>query len=168
MTRRRSLSLRTDRPSRTSLQFAILPRLADRTHLARLPQHWFLAPGWENPFAKPAVLPRRLSVDQTTAFTLELAPPEGGWKGDARLRVQTLAPLTGQRLVVNLNGEALVPSDDLAEPFPNPDPPLLGTPETLAAWIAPAALLRDGANRVEITLTTGESVDVAFLDLASK
>jgi hypothetical protein len=97
---------------------------------------------------------------------LDLAPPEGGWKSDARLRVQTLAPLSGQRLVVKLNGVALVPTDDLAEPFPNPDPPLLGTPETLAAWIAPAALLRDGSNHVETSLRAGEPADLAFIDLA--
>jgi hypothetical protein len=146
--------------------FDLLPRLADRSWLARQPQHWFLGRGWENLFAKPAVLPRRLKSGATAAFTLELAPPTDGWKLEGRLRVQTLAPMPGRRLAIRLNGTALVSSSDLTEPFANPDPPLLGTPETLAAWTVPPALLRDGANQLEVRLESGDAVDLAFLDLA--
>jgi hypothetical protein len=147
--------------------FALLPRLADRAWLARQPQYWFLAPGWENPFAKPAVLPRKLAAAETTVFTLNLVPPADGWKTPVRLRVQTLAPMKENRLAVKLNGTALVATDDLSEPFPNPDPPLLGTPETLAAWSVPAELLRDGANRVEVALESGLDVQLAFIDIAA-
>lgn len=146
--------------------FEILKHLGDREWLANQPQHWFLAPGWENPFAKPAVLPRKLDAGQTTAFVLELAPPAGGWKKEGRLRVQTLDPMKGQRLALKLNGVELMPVADVTEPFPNPYPPLLGTPETLAAWQAPVSLLRDGANRVDVTLPAGEAMSLAFLDLA--
>jgi hypothetical protein len=147
--------------------FQTLPVLGDRAKLARLPQHWFLAPGWENPFAKPAVLPRELAAGKSTTFALDLAPPVGGWKTNARVRVQTLAPMAAKHLTVKLNGSTLAPTGDISEPFPNPDPPLLGTPETLAAWMAPAALLRDGSNEITVALTAGsESIAVAFLDLA--
>jgi hypothetical protein len=148
--------------------FDVLPHLAERVWLANQPQHWFLAPGWENPFAKPAVLPRRLESGAATEFNMELAPPAGGWKTEARLRVQTLDPMPGRRLTTKLNGTALTATPDLGEPFPNPDPPLLGTPETLTAWSVPSALLRDGANRVEVTLESGEAVNLAFLDLAMR
>jgi len=146
--------------------FPVLPILGDRAKVAVLPQHWFLAPGWENPFAKPATLPRKLEAGKGTTFVLDLAPPAGGWKKDARLRVQTLAPMKAKQLTVKFNDTALVPTSDLSEPFPNPDPPLLGSPETLAAWTVPTALLRDGANEVVIALRAGESVDLVFLDLA--
>ncbi len=146
--------------------FEILPRLADREWLAKQPQHWFLGPGWENPFAKPAVLPRKLEAGQTTAFTLDLAPPAGGWKKDGRLRVQTLEPMSEKHLAVTLNGVALTTVADISEPFPNPYPPMLGAPEALLAWLVPARMLRDGGNRVEVTRPVGESVNLAFVDLA--
>jgi hypothetical protein len=146
--------------------FEILPSLADRAQLASQPQHWFLSPGWENPFAKPAVLPRKLEPNGTTTFSIDCAPPASGWRNDGRLRLQTLVPMKARRLVVKLNNVALTPTDDLSEPFPNPYPPLLGTPETLAAWSVPKALLRAGPNRIEVTLVGDESVDLAFLDLA--
>jgi hypothetical protein len=57
-------------------------------------------------------------------------------------------------------------TDDISEPFPNPDPSLLGTAETLTAWLIPAALLRDGANETIVSVERGEPVDLAFLDLA--
>jgi hypothetical protein len=146
--------------------FKVLPILGDRAKLARLPQRWFLAPGWENPFAKPALLPRKLEADKSTTFTLDLASPADDWKASARLRIQTLAPMEGKHLAVQLNGTALARSDDISEPFPNPDPPLLGTPETLAAWSVPAALLHDGPNEITVALTQGEPMEFAFLDLA--
>jgi len=146
--------------------FSVLPTLGDRTKLARLPQHWFLGPGWENPFAKPAVLPRKLEAGKGTTFTLDLAPPVGGWKQDARLRVQTLAPMKTEQLVVQWNGQALAASADVSEPFQNPDPPLLGTAETLRAWTLPAVLLHDGPNEVVIAMQSGDAVEIAFVDIA--
>jgi len=148
--------------------FAVLPRLADRTALARQPQHWFLAQGWAYPFAREAMLPRVLAPGQMTDFTFDLAPPEGGWKKDARLRVQTLQPLSDARLAVKFNEVALTPTDDVSEPFPNPYPPMLGTPETLAAWTVPAALLRAGTNRVQVTSSAEAAVEIGFLDLAAR
>lgn len=147
--------------------FAILPTLGDRAKLGRLPQHWFLAPGWENPFAKPAVLPRQLEAGRSVKFTLDLAPPTGGWQKDTRLRAQTMAPAKASLLAVTLNGVILAPTVDIAEPYPNPAPSLLGTPETLAAWVVPLVLLRDGMNECTISLAPGsKAVQLAWLDLA--
>jgi hypothetical protein len=147
--------------------FAVLPHLADRDWLARQPQHYFLTPGWNNAYIRPPFLPRRLATAQRTVFPLTLAAPSGGWKRDARLRLQTLAPLAGRTFAVKFNDTALIASDDLSEPFPNPYPPMLGTAENLAAWTVPAALLREGANRVEFTLSSGEAMEIAFIDLAA-
>jgi hypothetical protein len=146
--------------------FEVIKHLADREWLANQPQHYFLAPGWNNPFTRPAYLPRKLQPGKQTAFAFDLAPPSGGWKKDARLWVQTSEPLIGRRFEVRFNDAALVASDDVAEPFPNPYRPMLGTPETLAAWTVPATLLRAGKNRVEVALTAGDALEVAYLDLA--
>ena len=147
--------------------FDALPLLGDRAALARQPQHWFLAQGWAFPFAKDAMLPRPLASGQTTSFAFDLAPPSGGWEKDARLRMQTIRPLSGARLGVKFNEVELAPADDISEPFPNPYPPMLGTPETLAAWTVPAKLLRSGPNRVAVSLAGGEALELGFLDLAA-
>jgi hypothetical protein len=146
--------------------FHAFKHLGDRAWLARQPQHWFLAPGWGNPFAKPSVLPRKMAAGKVEAFTLDLAPPSGGWKGEGRLRIQGEESLGESRWAARLNGRDLAATGDVSEPYPNPYPPMLGQPEELRAWRVPAAALKDGPNRIEITMTEGKTARVAFLDLA--
>jgi len=143
--------------------FHVLPHLGDRAWLARQPQHWFLASGWQHPFEKEHVLPRKLAAGQTAAFTLDLAPSAGV----TRLRVQGESSLDKSRWRTRLNGVELAPTSDVSEPYPNPYPPLLGKPDEVRAWLVPAGLLRDGPNRIEFTLQTGRSAQLAFLDLAA-
>jgi hypothetical protein len=146
--------------------FQVFQHLGDPAWLARQPQHYFLASGWGNPFVKPGVLPRRIEAGTTAAFKLDLAPPSGGWKKGGRLRIQSLEPLDDHRLAVKLNGTPLRATDDISEPYPNPYPPLLGTVETLRAWLVSAKLLRAGVNRLEVTLDSGAAVKLVYLDLA--
>ena len=145
--------------------FEIMPRLADRAALARLPQHWFLSPGWENPFAKPAVLPRKLEPSAKTTFTLDLAPPSGGWQENGWLRVQALGSMRYGRLIVKWNDVELSQTREITEPFPNPYPPMLGTPDHLVAWIVPESALRAGTNTLEVGLAHTEAVELAFIDV---
>jgi hypothetical protein len=140
--------------------------LGDRAKLSGEPQHWFLAPGWENPFAKPAILPRKIEAGKEVILAMDLAAPEGGWRKEGRLRLQTLAPMSGKDWAIKFNGVSLAPTDDIREPFPNPDPPLLGTAETLSAWIVPRTIPRNGTNEVTVELTAGQPNDVVFIDLA--
>ncbi|MCX7824005.1 MAG: hypothetical protein N2689_00415 [Verrucomicrobiae bacterium] len=147
--------------------FHIFKRLGDRQWLAEQSQHWFLAPGWVCPFARQrSLLPRKLAAGQTAAFTLDLAPPTGGWQRDGRLRIQGESSLGEGRWTARLNNQALTPSDDVSEPYPNPYPPMLGQPEAMRAWSVPAGILRDGPNTLEFMLRDGRPVTLAFLDLA--
>jgi len=132
--------------------FHVLPRLGDRARLARQPQHWFLANGWQHP------LPQKLPA----TFTLDLAPRAG----QGRLRIQGETSLGTSRWQARLNGVELAPTDDVSEPYPNPYPPMLGKPDEMRAWLVPAGLLRDGVNRVEFTLQSGPTVRLAYLDLS--
>ncbi|MBI5684220.1 MAG: hypothetical protein HZC54_04000 [Verrucomicrobia bacterium] len=150
----------------TEPPFHVFKHLGDREWLARQPQHWFLAPGWGNPFVKPSVLPRKMMAGKAETFTLDLAPPTGGWKRDGRLRIQGEDPLGESRWTARLNGKDLAATDDLSEPYPNPYPPMLGKPEELRAWRVPASVLKDGPNQIELTMTAGKPVRVAFMDLA--
>jgi hypothetical protein len=107
-----------------------------------------------------------LETGKTTAFTFDLAPPDGGWLKDTRLRAQTSSPLGSSHLTAKWNGGALTPSPDASEPYPNPDPAMLGTPETLIAWALPHNLLRAGPNELAVTLESGDAVELAYLDFA--
>ena len=57
---------------------------------------------------------------------------------------------------------------DRSEPYANPYPQMLGTPEQHRAWTVPASVLKDGVNTAAITLLTGgKPVPVVFLDVAA-
>ena len=148
--------------------FDLLPHLGDRDWLASQPQHFFLAKGWSNSFVRPPLLPRSLDTSRSTRFGLDLAPPKGGWQQEARLRIQTLAPLAVQSLTAKLNGHELAIRADVAEPFDGIHPALLGQPAQLRAWSVPAALLVSGNNVVEFTLSAGKSISNVFIDLTYK
>jgi hypothetical protein len=146
--------------------FEVFKHLGDPAWVARQPQHWFLASGWGNPFVKRQVPPRKIAPGGTTEFTLDLAPPTGGWTKGGRLRIQAAKTLGEGRWQARLNGKELSPTGDVSEPYPNPYPPMLGKPEEMRAWVVPASAPRDGANRVEFTMETGEPAEIVFLDLA--
>jgi hypothetical protein len=144
--------------------FASLAQLGDRAWLARQPQHYILSPGWGNPFVK-SPLPKKIPAGKKETFTLDLAPPEGGWKRGGRLRIQCEDALGESHVAAVLNGQALTATDNTTEPYANPYPSMLGRPEEMRAWTVPAGVLRDGPNRLEISLQAGKPIRLMFLDL---
>ena len=144
--------------------FDALKALRDPQSLAQQSQHWFIAFGWRAPGAKPLPVPRQVESSKPAKFNFDLAAPSGGWKQDARVRIQTDKSLGDW--VATFNGEAVVPTHDVSEPFAVPYPSLIGKPEELRAWIVPARLLREGKNSLEVTMKASEAVSVVFVDLA--
>lgn len=143
--------------------FEALHELSDPKTLARQPLHWFIAPGWRAPDMKPLPLPRIIQPGKAAAFTFHLAAPQSGWKNTARLRVQfDQAPAAGEWRAT-FNGEPILATADVSEPFPVAYPSMMGAPDELRAWTVPPALLREGANKLELT---GPAATVLFLDLA--
>jgi len=142
--------------------FDVLEHLGDPEWLARQPQHYVVT----GEKTSQRWTPHALALGESVAWRIDMAPPTGGWTRGGRLRLQSNAPLGDARLVVKLNGRELEPTGDVSEPYPNPYPALLGTPETLRAWTAPARLLEDGVNRIEATLAVGEEAQIIFADLA--
>jgi hypothetical protein len=145
--------------------FEALDALRDPAALARSPQHWFIAAGWRAPGMKPLQVPRTIEPGRQAPFHFDLAPPAGGWQGSARLRVQCDRPLTDGPWSAVFNGQLLVATKDVSEPYLVPYPSLLGQPEELRAWQVPATLLREGINRLE--LTSPEPCTIRFIDLAA-
>lgn len=147
--------------------FEALKPLNEPTALALEPQHWFIAQGWRAPGCKPLPLPRKVLPDKPTAFIFDLAPPKGGWKKDARLRIQSDKPVPEGNWSAQWNGESLLSTSDLSEPYPVPYPSMMGKPEELLAWIVPFSKLTTGVNRLELTLNGGSDTSIIFLDLAA-
>ncbi len=146
--------------------FEVFKKIADQAWLAQQPQHWFLAPGWNNPFVRPPILPHKVETGSTSAFSLDLAPPKDGWQRDGRLRLQLDAENHTGKWKARIHGTELTANTDVSEPFPNPYPPMLGKPSQMRAWTVPANLLIDGKNKVEFTLESGEAVNIDYFDLA--
>jgi hypothetical protein len=147
--------------------FDALKTLRDPTALAQQPQHWFIAQGWRAPGAKPLQVPRPIKPGTPAKFYFDLAAPQGGWKKDARLRIQSDKALEGTQWTATFNDEAISVTDDNSEPFAVPYPAMMGKPEELRAWVVPAKLLVDGINRLELLLQSGSDASITFLDLAS-
>lgn len=154
--------------------FEVLRPLRDVDALAAKPQHYFLQSGWASYLKRdrgyPGFLGRIITSvlrpGQTREWTLYLVAPADGWRGTGRLRLQSREPFDDRVVAVRLNGTALSRSADVAEPYPNPYPHLLGSPETLRSWSVPRDILREGHNVLSVTLTKGAACNVVFLDLA--
>jgi len=144
--------------------FHIFERIRAPGWLARQPQHYFLSDrGYAN-----RQLPKKLESDSIHTFTMDMAPPEGGWKTDGKLRVQGRESLDKSQLAARFNGVDLETTSDVSEPYPNPYSPMLGKPEELRAWVVPSGLLKNGLNSIEISLIEGEPAEIIFLNLAVK
>ncbi len=147
--------------------FEALKALRNPQAPAQQPQHWFIAQGWRAPGMNPLPVPRKIEADKPAKFNFDLAPPTGGWKQDARIRIQTDQPIGKGKWTATFNGELLNPTHDVSEPFPVPYPSLLGKPAELRAWTLPPKLLHEGKNTLEVTLKAGEPLSVIFVDLAA-
>jgi hypothetical protein len=135
--------------------------------LAQQSQHWFLASGWRAPGCRPLPLPRLMQAGKPEKFQFDLAQPAGGWKVDARVRIQADKSVGDAAWNASFNGERLVLTEDVSEPFAVPYPSLLGKPEELRSWTVPARLLREGKNHLEVTAEQADKVSVLFIDLAA-
>ncbi len=152
--------------------FHVFKHLGDPDWLARRPQHYVVGfPPAPFPMAHPLTEGRALrpplGAGQRVEVVMDMAPPAGGWKKGGRLRIQSRAPMPGNKWEVSFNGETLPPTEDVSEPYPNPYPFCLGNAQTLRAWTAPAGIMRDGANKIEIVMREGRPAQLVFVDLAT-
>ncbi|MDP1591776.1 MAG: hypothetical protein Q8M07_28720 [Prosthecobacter sp.] len=147
--------------------FEALKALRDPQTLAKGPQHWFIAYGWRSPGAKPLPVPRKIEPGKPAKFNFDLAAPAGGWKHDARVRIQAGQSLANSEWSASFNGEVIAESADVSEPFAVPYPSMIARPDELRAWIVPARLQREGKNSLEVTMNAGAPTSILFVDLAA-
>jgi len=67
---------------------------------------------------------------------------------------------------VHLNGTALPPNADISPVFPPRYHVAEGTPADYRAYNVPASLLKDEKNTFEIIQTTGDPVQLFFMDVS--
>jgi hypothetical protein len=154
--------------------FDAIPALKDPDVIARKRQHYFLCTGWTSFMGYAGATDSRLASiipsswleGRTRVLTPDLFPPAGGWKGQGRLRLQSMDAFGDRKVKVRINGTALSETPDISEPYTPISPALLGNETNLKAWIVPAEILRAGENEIEIRLESGDTLEVFVLDLA--
>lgn len=148
--------------------FDVLDHLGNKAWLAKQPQHWFVAPGWQTRWASESVLlPREVAEGGPLKIRLNLAPPTGGWRGEGRLRFQAENSLGTSMVAASFNGHELAITDDVSEPFSPPYTSLLGNPDEMRAWRVPGTVLKNGANEIMFSISGGvQRTKLMYIDLA--
>ena len=148
--------------------FHVFAHLGDPAWLAQQPQHYFLSDVWDSPCVPGRPLPVDLEPGQQASFSINMAPPAGGWQDAGRLRIQSLSDLGSSVWRATLNGVELNETQDRSEPYGNPYPALLGKAAQHRAWLVPPGLPRDGDNPIVIAFERGPGpATLVFLDLAT-
>jgi len=146
----------------------VFRRLGDRAWLSRQPQDYVIGLGQGHPKKLGRPFQDGVAPGKSVAQTLFLAAPAGGWQSAGRLRIQARASLAESRWSATINGVALVPTADVSEPYTAPYAVGLGKSEDYRAWTVPVAILKEGPNRIELTLEAGKPTQVTYLDLSMK
>jgi hypothetical protein len=146
--------------------FSIFAHLAEPAWLARQPQEYVIAY-----LLRPSPAKRAFSgpipPGGTVEFALDMAPPEGGWIRSGKLRIQGVQSLENSEWEIAINGRILKSAPDVAGLFTNPYRVALGGPADYRAWEVPADAVRNGTNRITITLkNAAEPHRLFYLDLA--
>ncbi len=145
--------------------YHLFKKLRDKEFVAGENQYYFL--GYLNtPLVKSRPFHQLFKPGVTQTMLLDMAPPTGGWHKDGRLRIQSMESLKGSQWSVSFNGVKLEQTDDVSEPYPNPYDTGVGAPDNYKAFILPAALVKDGENKIAVTMKKGGAVRLFYLDIA--
>ena len=138
--------------------FHVLDHLAEPEWLAKQPQWYVLAKAYNTP------LPRHFGKGQSHAFELDMAPTEHQQE-DGVFRVMAEDDISECKWAASINGAALQPTAVVLKPIDHPYDAGIGSPKQYACFRCPRAIVKDGVNRIEITLTTGDKATVQYIDL---
>lgn len=155
-----------DRPY-TEPPFELLKPLRDPAFVARQPQHYFVGSMYRTDPRRSYPLPRKMKPGAQAKFSLDLAPPAGGWKVAGRLRIQAKVRFQpADEWTATINGTEVTATADVSESYPSVYTQMHGKPEEWRAWSVPAAVLRDGRNEVVLLCKRGAPTELIGLDLA--
>jgi hypothetical protein len=148
----------------TEPPFHVLKKLTDREFLARQSRYYML--GGTTYYRQ---VPRLIRSGEPQSFHMDMSTRGPGGpcaSKPGRLRVHTKEPLTnGHKMTVRFNGGVLEPTTDVSRFFGNPYDRLI-TPNDghRLAWTLPPEAINDGANELELTLSSGDELNVVHID----
>ena len=88
--------------------------------------------------------------------------------GDGVLRLMAKEDMSGCEWSVRMNGIELQAIAYVHKPIEHPYEAALGEPGQYACFSCDPGSVRDGLNRVDITLTSGDKATVRYLDVTMK
>jgi hypothetical protein len=152
---------RMDRPPIVAYEeppFHVLPKLVDRDFLAKQPPYYYLAGA-----SYSRELPRTFNNGQSWRFQLDMLPT--GENTTLRLRIHATKPIGDSRFTAKMNKAELMPTEDVSAFYDNPYDRMI-TPDAKhrLAWVLPANVVRDGLNKIELTLESGGPVTLFWMD----
>ena len=149
----------------TEPPWEVIEMIKDRKKLEAIGQSYYFGQTWKDPIKTTWKLPNILSKSVRTDFSMYLVMPEGGWKNDGLFRLQSLVSMAGRSFTVTVNGTTLSPTAYTGEPYENEYTQMRGTAENYACFTVPKELLKSGRNQIYVTLTSGSSIELCFVEL---
>jgi hypothetical protein len=141
--------------------FEVFRILHDPALAARQPQHYFLSRHDHD----GKTLRLRVNGNFDRTYSIDMAPPAGGWTTDGRLRIQVEPSWNDASCRVYFNDVELPGTRDISEPYPTKLDEGLGDAKSLRAWTLPKSVVRDGVNRVRIVAPDGPDAEMIYLDI---
>ncbi len=155
-----------DSPTAFEPPFEVFEHLGDEAWLARQPQHYTISAVSNCPRTSRIQLPTVFDPKVSKTYTLDMSAPEGGWSGEGKLRLECEDDMCGAVFSVRFNGVPLEPTDDISEPYPSPYDDMLGNAGSVRAYRLPAALAREGINKIYVIMDKGKGVKINYIDVA--
>ncbi|MBT7302869.1 MAG: hypothetical protein HN849_25280 [Victivallales bacterium] len=144
---------------------AVIERMRDPKWLAEQPQWYFLdAHGfkyWQSDYRGP--LPQEFAPAQTHAFSLDMAPTARAKQG--LLRLMATEDMAARDWSAKMNDTPLAATESVPAPLAHPYTSAIGKPSQYACFVCPPAWIKNGTNRIEITLRGGKAMTLRYLDL---
>ncbi len=146
--------------------FKLFNQLTDMAWLEKQPQHYVAAFIWNTPGIETRPFQKAIKKGENTQIQMDMTPPKGGWTKDGKLRIQGRESLGKTKWRARVNEQELAPAKDVKDIFPNPYDVALGQPEDYRAWVVPAAILKDGVNKVDLYLESGaDEAHIFYMDI---
>jgi hypothetical protein len=138
--------------------FHVLPHLIDRSFLDRQPPYYWLAhTGYKNQIRG------ELEPKQPRTFEMDMLPAADNTT--LRLRLHVKEEIGDRRLTATVNGTPLKPTDDVSSFYDNPfDTMITPNEKHRRAWTLPSERIRDGLNKIIVTLESGEPLTLIWID----
>lgn len=149
----------------TEPPWEVIENVKDLAGLKSRSQYYYFGQTWKDPITESWKLPKNMIRNIRSDFSMYLVSPEGGWSTDGVFRLQSLSSLEGRVFSVTVNGTVLESTEYTGEAYENEYTQMIGSAENYACFTVPKELLKEGKNTIYVTLVSGASTELCFVDL---